>query len=255
MLDDFTPILHTLPGRDTRVYAVGDVHIGAREADLDGFAKFIDKVRREKGSYVVIVGDVLNFGTRDSVTNVYEETMPPSAQVDKAAELLAPVADKILGCVGGNHEKRGVKSVDLDPLYQVMTLIRKPELYRPNMAFVRVRLKNDATSAKEAYSLLLVHGRTENKKRHFANAVEGVDAIVSGHTHNGLVEKPARIVFTHNNNVVVRPLVSLTATSWLNYGGYAAAGLLLPKATCDPQCLVLEFKNSNDRRGNIRVAW
>ena len=29
----------------------------------------------------------------------------------------------------------------------------------------------------------------------------------------------------------------------------------LPKATCDPQCLVLEFKNSNDVRGSIRVAW
>lgn len=263
MLDDFTPILHRLPGRDTRIYAVGDVHIGAKEADVDGFSKFIEKVSREDGSYIVIVGDVLDFGTKSSMTNVYEQTMPPHLQIDKAVELLRPVADKILGCVGGNHERRGVRETDQDPLYAVCSMLRRDggkgttlqDIYRPNMAFLRIKLKNDESASKEAYSLLLVHGKTENKKRHFANAIEGVDAIVSGHTHNGLVEKPARLVFTHNNNVIVRPLVSLTATSWLGYSAYAAQGLYLPKATSDPQCLILEFKNSNNVRGNIRVSW
>ena len=254
MLDDFTPIIHTLPGRDARIYAVSDVHIGAREADIDGFSKFLRRVESEPDSYIVICGDVLNNGIRDSITNVYEETMPPSAQVDLAAELLAPLAHKVLGCVGGNHERRSAKAVDLDPMFQVMTLIGKPDLYRPNMAFIRVTLKNDNAS-KDQYALLLVHGKTENKKRHFARSVEGVDAIISGHTHNGLIEKPTRICFTKQNNVVMKSIVSLTATSWLKYGGYAAAGLLLPNTTGNPQSLLLEFKNSNDVRGNIRVAW
>ena len=104
MIDDFTPILHTMEGRTIKLYAIGDVHIGAKEADLEGFSSFLRRLESESDSYMVIVGDVLNNGIKDSVTNVYEETMPPSVQVEYAAELLEPVKDKILGCVGGNHE-------------------------------------------------------------------------------------------------------------------------------------------------------
>lgn len=255
MLDDFTPIIHTLPGRTIKVWAIADVHIGAKEANLSGFSSFLRRIEQDADSYIVLVGDLLNNGLKDSLTNVYEETMPPHAQVEKAVELLTPVAGKILGCVGGNHELRTKRGVDVDIMAQVMTLLGKPELYRPNMAFIRVRLKNGKKSTSDSYSLLLVHGKTENKKRRLAYAVEGVDAIISGHTHNGIVEKPARLVFNERNRVTIKPLVSLTACSWLSYGGYTARGLMLPSATSSPQCLVLEYVNSNDIRGNIHVSW
>ena len=253
MISDFTPIVHTLEGRTIRVWAVADVHIGAKECDMDGFKAFLRKVQDEPDSYLVIVGDVLNNGIKDSVTNVYEETMPPSAQVDLAVDLLKPIANQILGCVGGNHERRTTKAVDLDPMFMVMTLIGKPELYRSNMAFIRVVLERGKT--KNRYALMLTHGKTANKKRHFVGAVEGVDAIITAHTHDGIVEKPAKLVFTKSNRVVVKPLISLTATSWLGFGGYAANGLLLPKATSDPQCLVLEWSGTNARNGSLKVAW
>lgn len=92
MLDDFTPIIHTLPGRTIRCWAVSDVHIGAREADIDGFSAFLRKIQADDDSYLVICGDVINNGIKDSVTNVYQETMPPNEQVSLAAELLEPVA-------------------------------------------------------------------------------------------------------------------------------------------------------------------
>lgn len=255
MLDDFTPIVHALDGRTIKVWAIADVHIGAKEADIAGFQRFLKRVENDPDSFIVIVGDLLNVGIRSAncPTDIYEETMPVHAQIEKAAELLAPVADRILGCVGGNHEARAKKAVDLDPLFQVMVLIRKPDLYRPNMAFVRVNLGKGNT--KDHYALLLVHGKSANAKRKFAYSVEGVDAIISGHTHDPIVEKPARLVFTQRNNVVIRPLVSLTACSWLDYGGYGAANLYLPKSTSDPQALVLEYTASNSIPGQIRVTW
>lgn len=253
MIGDFTPIIHRLDGRTVKVWAVADVHIGARECDLEGFKRFLRRVSDDEDSYLVICGDLLNNGLKDSLTNVYEEVIPPSAQLDKAVELLTPVKDRILGCVGGNHEARSKKAVDLDPLYAVMCMVRKQDLYRSNMAFIRVRLGKGGT--RDTYALMLVHGKTANKKRQFAYSVEGVDAIISGHTHDGIVEKPARIVFEHNNKVSIRPIVSLTATSWLDYGGYAAAGLYTPKATSDPQALLLEYAGTNKHRGNVRVVW
>lgn len=253
MHSDFDPIIHRLDGRTIRVWAVADVHIGARECDLGGFSRFLQKIAGNPDDYLVLCGDIVNNATKDSLSNVYEETMPPSCQIEKAVELLAPVKDKILGAVGGNHEARSRKAVDFDPMYTIMCMLGINHLYRTNFAFIRIILENGNT--KQRYSMMLVHGKTENKKRQFAYSVEGVDAIISGHTHNGIVEKPARLVFTSRNNVIVKPLVSLTATSWLSYGGYAAAALYRPAATSSPQRLELEYVASNDREGRMRVVW
>lgn len=250
MLDDFTPIIHKLDGRTIKVWAVADVHIGAKNADVSGFSEFLKSVESDEDSYIVIVGDMLENNIKDSVSGY--GYLPPSAQMDLAAELLEPISDRILGCVGGNHELRS-RNVDLDPLYTVMLMIRKGELYRQNFAMIRVNLERGKT--KDHYGLMLFHGKTANKKRHFAYAVEGVDAIISGHTHDGLVEKPARIVFTKSNKIKMQPIVSMTATSWMPFSDYAARSLCMPKSTSDPQCLVLEFTGSNGKQGNIRVNW
>lgn len=253
MLDDFTPIVHRLDGRTVKVWAIADVHIGAKECDLAGFKRHMARIASDPDSYIVLVGDMLNNGLKDSLTNVYEEVLPPHAQIEKCAELLEPVKDRILGAVGGNHEARSRRSVDLDPMYAVLLMIGKGELYRQNMAFIRVCLKRNGT--KDNHTLLLIHGKSERAKRNFAYSLEGVDAVISGHTHNGIVEKPARIVFTGKNRVVIKPLVSLTATSWLEYGGYAAAAMYRPAATSAPQYLELEFSGSNAVDGRIRVVW
>ena len=253
MLDDFTPIVHRLDGRTVKVWAIADVHIGAKECDLAGFKRHMARIAADPDSYIVLVGDMMNNGLKDSLTNVYEEVLPPHAQIEKCAELLEPVKDRILGAVGGNHEARTKRAVDLDPMYAVMCILGKQELYRQNMAFIRVCLKRNNT--KDNHTLLLIHGKSERAKRNFAYSLEGVDAVISGHTHNGIVEKPARIVFTGGNRVVIKPLVSLTATSWLEYGGYAAAAMYRPAATSAPQYLELEFSGSNAVDGQIRVVW
>ena len=254
MIDDFTPIVHRLRGRPVKIWAVADVHIGARECDLDGFCAFLNRIERDEDSYLVIVGDVLNNGTRDSLTNVYEETMPPSAQVELAAELLEPVKGRILGAVGGNHEQRSARAVDLDPLFQVFSILRIPEVYRQNFAFVRIVLERGNTT--DHYALYLTHGKSANKQRRFAqSAVEGVDAVIAGHTHNGSVEKHARLVLSNRNAISIKPLISMTATSWLNYGGYSARGQFIPSATSDPQALLLGWTGSNNKDGSIQVIW
>lgn len=256
MIDDFVPIIHRLDGRPIKLYAIGDVHLGAKEADVRGLEKFLKKVESEDDSYIVIVGDMLNNGTRDSLTNVYEEVLPPSAQVDLAAELLAPVAGKILGAVGGNHEYRSVKAVDLDPLYQVMVILHVPDLYRQSFAFLRITLEKG--NVIDSYAIYLTHGKSAAKQKKFAQgALEGVDAIIQGHTHEGSIQKSTRMVFTQQSKVKFKSIVSITAASWLRYGGYAAKGQYLPTASAadGPQALLLDFTGSNQQYGNIQVVW
>lgn len=255
LLDDFDPITHTIRGRTVKVWPVADVHIGSKECDLDGFKAFLKRVLDDPDSYIVLVGDIINNGIAGSLSNVYEELYPPHTQIDIAYELLSPLADagRILGAVGGNHERRSVKQVDLCPMYTIMCMLRIPHLYRTNIAFVRIRLERNG-KLYHVYNLLLHHGKSANGKRRFAYAIEGVDAFITGHTHQGVIEKPARLVLTQKGNVEVRPLISITATSWLSYGGYAS-GVYLPVATSDPQYLELEFTGSGNKDGKIRVGW
>ena len=261
MLEDFTPIIHRLPGRSIKIYAVADVHIGDSHANVKEFEKFLKKVESEEDSYIVICGDLLNFGIRAAScpTDIYMETLSPMAQIDYAVELLQPIAGKILGIVGGNHEHRGNKAVGLDPLYSVCSMLRYngetlQSVYRKNLAFLRIELKGEK-SPHDVYSLLLVHGKSESRMKQFVNCVEGVGAIVHGHTHSGYVNKPARLIFTQQNNVRVEPLVSVCATSWVDYGGYAARSCFKPTATSDPQALLLEYTGTNNRKGQISVVW
>ena len=253
MIDDFTPIVHRLPGRTIRVWAVADVHIGSKECDLDGFEKFLKKVASEQDSYIALCGDLINNGIKDSLTSVYDETVSPQAQIEKAVDLLTPVAGKILGAVGGNHEHRTKRAVDVDVMNYIMCLLKIPELYRQNMAFIRVNLEKGTT--KDHYALMLTHGKTANKKKQFVGVVEGVDAVITAHTHTPDVLMPARIRFNTSNKVTVHNVISLTACSWLQPGGYSLAGLYLPQTTSRPQCLELPFVNSNDIRGVPRVIW
>lgn len=233
------------------MWPVSDVHIGSRECDLEGFGEFLKMVEADEDAYLVLCGDIIDNGIRSSLTNPMEAIMPPSMQIETAVELLMPVRERILGVVGGNHEARTRRETDIDAAYQICVLLRIPELYRRDMAFIRVVLRKG--NVRDNYTIMLHHGKSEAKKRKLH--VEGVDCFVTGHTHSGIVEKPARICFTTANNVVVKPMVRLTATSWLSYGGYGAANMYAPQSTSDPQHLVLEFSGSNSRPGELSVVW
>lgn len=66
MIDDFTPIINRLEGRTIRVWPIADVHIGARECDMDGFAKFLKRVEADDDSYIVRLFTATAIGVRFS---------------------------------------------------------------------------------------------------------------------------------------------------------------------------------------------
>ena len=105
MLSDFTLIQSNFEDLDhLNVYPLGDVHIGSKEFDLELFNQWIETVKNDPNAAVVIIGDVMNMGLRNSKSNVYEETLSPMEQKELCYELLSPIADKIIAGCSGNHE-------------------------------------------------------------------------------------------------------------------------------------------------------
>lgn len=249
MLPDFEMIVRTIPTtEDVTIIPVGDVHLGSRECREQEFIDFIDKVKNTPNVYLLLLGDLCDNGTRNSVTNVFRATMSPSAQKREMAKILAPVTDRIIASVSGNHERRkDNRDADDDVAYDIMAKLDLEKLHRENMAFVKVQLgkkeyddgRRTNSNYRPSYTICIMHGSgggalpgsVINKNERMAYCLDGIDLLVVGHSHKPMISQPGKIVVdSRNNKVSVVPFKVVTSTSWLNYGDYAAQKMLLPSS-------------------------
>jgi predicted phosphodiesterase len=250
LVDDNTVLILNIDAMFIKVYLVGDVHLGAAEHMAKEWGAFRAKLLSEEDSYMVLVGDLMNNGTRCSKTNVYEETMPPSEQKRLLFEQLKPLADagKILCGTMGNHEGRSVKDVDLDPLYDVFVLLGIADRYRRNMCFMKLRL------SRATYIFCVSHGASPARTAQFATCLEDVDVFITGHTHSPKLEMPMKIrVPQKGNKVSYKEMHTAVVPSWLAYGGYGMSALYSPKVTGKPQIVRLKA-TSRDTAKKISIT-
>lgn len=243
MLPDFEMIIHKFPREDITIIPISDVHLGARECMEQEFISFIGSVAERPNIYLILGGDLISNGLKNSLTNVYEERYRPMEQKKMMAKILAPVRDKILCAVSGNHERRSAKDADDDVTYDILAKIDKEDVYRENMAFLKLQFgdsKGDGLR-NPTYTLVVTHGAGGGmltsgavlRGERFGYAVDGMDALIMGHTHKPFTTMPGKIVIdTRNNQVSVKPFKVINMTSWLSYGGYSMQKMLIPTSHC-----------------------
>lgn len=250
MLPDFELIQHQfLGGHDITIIPIYDVHLGSQECMEQEFIKFIQTVKNTPNTYLVLGGDLIDNGTRSGVSNVFRATMSPSQQKKEMANILKPVDDRILCFVPGNHERRSGKDADDDPVYDIAAKLDLEHLYRENIAFVKIQMgkKTWDSGAKTGgykrptYTLVVSHGAgggiltggAVNRGERFGYVIDGMDALIIGHTHKPFTTQPGKIkIDPFNNKVSVKPFKVISATSWLEWGGYAAKAMMLPTTHC-----------------------
>ena len=229
MLDDFKLIQAKYDELDhLNIYPLGDVHIGSKECDMKLLKEWVEMVKADPNGVVVIIGDMMNMGLKNSKSNVYEETLSPMQQKEVCYELLNPIADKIIAGCSGNHEYRTVKEVGTNPLYDVFCRMRIEDRYRENVCFLKLTVGNVGKNPN-TYGVVLTHGKSKGKDLEWTYAVDGADVFISGHTHLG-THQPCgkiRMDLTHNKvktvgyqHIVVLPFQS--------YGGYAVRNKYIP---------------------------
>lgn len=242
MVSDFTLMVKHIPNnRDIQIYPISDVHLGAAEHMGAAWREFCARILEEEDSYITLGGDLINNATRSSVSNIFDETMRPREQKRVMTEMLKPLREKILCAVPGNHEGRSGRDADDDPMYDIMCKLDIEERYRENIAFLKIQFGDIHGAGRDnpTYVLVVAHGAgggmltggVVNRAERFGYAIDGADALILGHTHKPFITQPGKIkIDPHNNNVTVKPFKVITATSWLNYGGYAARKNLTPTA-------------------------
>lgn len=260
MKSDFELIIKNFDNTDIKIYPVSDLHIGASEFMYDKWTEFKKQILKEPNSYITIGGDMMNNSTRSSVSNIFEETMRPADQKKWLAAELADIKDKILCVVSGNHERRSEKDADDNPLYDICAKLDIEDLYRENMAFLKLSFGNQISNGLKnpTYALAVTHGAgggiytgaAVNRNERTGYIIDGLDCFIVGHTHKGAITKPQKIyIDKFNNKVSFKQFVVINSTSWLSYGGYALQKMLLP-ASNDIQTITL--KGTKKR---IEVTW
>lgn len=239
MLSDYKMICHEFPREDITVLPIGDVHIGSGGCMMEKFKQTLKMVEKTPNIYIALIGDMMDYNLKNSIGNPFDEVIRPREQKEVLYQLLLPVKDKIICAVSGNHESRGDKEADNNPLYDVMCWLHKEDLYRQNMAFVKMRFGTREGTAEDnpTYVMCVTHGRGAARKKgavvnfvdDFGSRLDGVDVLCTGHTHNPIAFPSGKIrVDSRNETIKVTEFKCCVCTSWLEYCGYGMAGMYAP---------------------------
>lgn len=263
MLNDFDMVVHHF-NEPITIFPISDVHYGALEHKQKEWSDFCKMIEQTPNAYIILGGDLINNNVRTcGFINPYDELVRPREQKKQMVEFLAPIKDRILCAVSGNHEARSMKDDDIDITYDIMAKLDIEDIYRENICFMKVALghRKDDDTPVQSYTFAITHGAgggiytgaTVNRNERFGNVIDGLDCLIVGHTHKGTVTKPSKIVIDRKNNkVTMSHYTVISMTSWLNYGGYAMKKMLLPANVADPQKIKLTM---NKKHKKIEVVW
>lgn len=229
-----------------------DLHIGDKNCNHKLIQERIKRVKEDKDTYCILLGDIIDNATTSSVGDTYEETMSPMQQMKAAIGIFEPIKDKILGAVSGNHCARSYKTDGIDLMYFLMSELRIADKYDPIGALLFIRFGESARGQKESsgsgqlrklcYTLYMTHGsssgRTIGAK---ANGLQRMGQIVNadicciGHTHLPMCfrEKSYEIDY-RNSRAIEKETIFVNASSTLEWGGYAERMSLKPSSLKSP---------------------
>ena len=230
--DDFDLIVYQMPRelREMHLYPLGDLHKDSELFDIRLWERWKKVAFNDPYAYIVLVGDLFDNSLKNSKGNSYANSGRTSESKRWMANELKPMKDRILAGVDGNHEYRSVYAADNSPLEDVMCKLDLEDLFRSNMAFLKISLGDKNQTRQFTYTVVLAHGTSENKTENFGYAIDGMDCFITGHTHRPRNTFPAKFVIDpHNNTVKKQGFIHITVPSFQRDGGYTLKGMYMPQ--------------------------
>ena len=226
MLSMYKPIIFNTPADldEVVIYFANDIHVGSAQFSPKKWDAF-ERLLEPRNAFACFVGDLMENATRQSKSDSYS-AMRPHEEKQWWINRLRPISEKVVCIVDGNHENRTTKDVDSFPLYDIALAVGIEDRYRPEAAFVdigvgRHRL-NDGRQWR--YVLYATHKAQNLANYGTVDALDGIDAFVSGHTHKP-ADRPTggKLVYdSKRKSVTHKDVENIVSGSFLQYGGYSA---------------------------------
>lgn len=222
-----------------KVVPLADVHYGSNSHMAEKFREYVNWIASRDDVFAVIVGDLLENSHGDSCRGVaiYEQEVRPASQVQEMADILAPIAHKILVAHPGNHEDRS-RARDYDPLERLCEILEIPYSYFP--------VYMDVNWNSYVFSFHIQHGRSgaqsEGGKINAALKVlhnnEHICFVISAHVHDSKLLQKDRVVRDRANfRLALKKQFIIICPSFLNFfNSYADKAGYEPGSTGTVNC-------------------
>lgn len=231
------------------LYTLADLHIGDPHCDLGAIHTQIEKIKKDPNALVILNGDLLNTALRNSVSDVYGETMKPVDQIVELVTLLTPIKEKIIASTIGNHEARVYRNDGIDIMRLACRELGLEDKYQPEgiLVFLRFGRSTDNHKGKDAppkrlFTIYATHGSGGGRKEgakaiRLADLASIVDAdiYIRSHVHMPLVMRES-FYRTNAGNSSVRLVDKLfvNTAATLDYGGYGQQQEFKPSSVKTP---------------------
>jgi hypothetical protein len=142
------------PNKDgvAEILFIGDIHLGHPNCEINRVKEMLNYAVKSH-TYVLLMGDLLEASTRDSIGDgVYHQLINPQQQMEEMTEILRPLADEdlIIGLLQGNHENRISKLTSIDVSKVMADNLRVP--------YLGYACWNEIIVGKQKYSIYSSHG-------------------------------------------------------------------------------------------------
>jgi hypothetical protein len=224
-----------------RLYPLVCLHIGAKQCDIKFIKKHIKRLRDDPNGFGIYCGDAGECVTKFSKGEVYEQTLSPQEQMDCLVdEVFAPVKDKLLFGIRGNHGNRIFKEVGLS--------FDANLCHRLGIPYLGVSTFFNLIVNRSTYDLFFHHGADSGvalqakltKHENFGKFID-VDAIFTAHSHIALDVPPQALLSCDNHNLCMATKLRhgyICGSGYDSRSGYAEEKCYSPIL---PSYLVVEF--------------
>jgi predicted MPP superfamily phosphohydrolase len=228
------------------IHTIADTHIGDVHCDMALVKNIVKEIQDNPNAYCIVNGDVINWASKNSVSDCYAEQLTPMEQIEAYSDLLEPVKQKMIAITSGNHENRVYRTEGIDLTQIVARQLGIEDKYSKESALIFVRFgiqtRESARGRKMLYTIYCNHGSGGGRKEgakaiRLADMASIVDAdiYIHSHTHLPMIMKQAY----HRTNIpnstfelVDKLFVNTGAT--LNYGGYGELFEFKPASKTTP---------------------
>jgi predicted phosphodiesterase len=219
-------------GETVTIYPIGDLHYGSEHCDLKMIEKQIEKIKQDKTARIILMGDLAETATKESVgAGVYEQQETAQQQMMRIKQLFYDVRHLIDGVVTGNHEERIYKASGFDLTLYLCQLLDISEKYMRYQGVVQYSL------GKREYHVNVWHGAggggsagaSLNKLQKQSEYILA-DIYLMGHVHKRQVHtKRMYVPDSHRNKLQAIEQYFIVTGSSLDYeNSYAEAMGMTP---------------------------
>ena len=231
---------------DPILFAKGDEQLGHATCDESRILKDIEWVKENPHCLLALLGDGIDSATKTSPGSLRDNTSTPLRQVERYITIHKPVADRIIGYVGGNHERRIDKALD-DPGAAIRLISKGLSSDKQMIPYSSGILLLDVYWHGHLWTFTLFHGAgaaqtAGSKIQRMQRNMLLTDSMItlSGHLHDEAKTSRRYVKRMPDGTVRVVKQTSLQCGSYLAYiGSYGEVAGMQPTG---PDMIVVEFK-------------